>query len=107
MDLDPEVTELVKAINLFPGIKTIESCCGHGKNVFNIWFVANDLTDLPGVLYYVDKCHNGIPGWSVKVTTDCGMSPVHFRLSSSTRGEQAYLEAKKIAKFMNQSEEEK
>jgi len=101
--LDPEVKELVEALNTFHRVKTIESCCGHGKDVINIWFTVKDLENLPQVLWYIDKCHNGIPGWSVEVTTDCAMSPVHFRLSSSTKGKQAYAEAAEIAKFIRQT----
>lgn len=99
-EMDPEVIELVEALNLFPGIKTVESCCGHGKDTFNIWFEADDLESLPLVLWHIDGCHSGVCGWTVEVTTDCGMSPVHFRLGSSVKGEQAYSEAKQIAKFI-------
>ncbi len=101
--LDPEVVELIEAMNKFPGVETISSCCGHGKDVFNIWFVVEDLEDLPELLYCVDVCHNGVYGWSVEVTTDCGASPVHFRLHSKSQGEMAYLEAIKIAEFMNKA----
>ena len=99
-EMDPEVIELVKALNLFPGIKTVESCCGHGKDTFNIWFAADDLKRLPQVLWYISGCHNGIYGWAVEVTTDCSMRPVKFRLGSSSKGKAAYAEAEQIAKFI-------
>jgi hypothetical protein len=103
--LDSEVVELVNALNTFPGVETTSSCCGHGNDVFNIWFAVDDLDDLPEMLYHIDVCHSGVGGWSVEVTTDCGMSPVHFRLHSETKGEAAYSEATKLAKIMMQYEE--
>lgn len=36
--LDPEVVELVEAMNALPGIETYCSCCGHGERPFRIWF---------------------------------------------------------------------
>lgn len=40
--LDPECVKLCVALNKLPGIRTTESCCGHGKEKFHIWF---DVTD--------------------------------------------------------------
>ncbi len=42
--LDPEVAKLVGALNGLPGIETTESCCGHGKVPFRIWFNVTDYT---------------------------------------------------------------
>ena len=105
--LDPEVLELVNALNTFPGVRTIESCCGHGSNVFNIWFVVEGLKELSGVLYHVASCNSGIYGWNVAVADDCscGGSPIHFKLYSKTKGGVAYSEATKIAEIMMQREE--
>lgn len=41
-NMDPECVELCKAMNALPGIKTYESCCGHGEYPFWVWF---DVTD--------------------------------------------------------------
>jgi hypothetical protein len=98
--MDPEAVELVEALNLFSGVRTISSCCGHGRDTFSIWFVVEDLESLPPILYHIDGCHSGVYGWAVEVTTDCAMSPVKFRLDSTSRGEQAYSEAQQIAKFI-------
>lgn len=42
--LDPEVAELVWAMNRLPGIKTTNSCCGHlrKRDRFAIWFIVTD-----------------------------------------------------------------
>ena len=35
--IDEEVLQLCNAINALPSLKTIGSCCGHGKTPFRIW----------------------------------------------------------------------
>ncbi len=42
--LDPEVRALCVAMNRLPGIATVESCSGHGKTSFCIWFHVTDFT---------------------------------------------------------------
>ena len=37
-DLDPECLKLCVALNDLDGVKTTESCCGHSKGPFRIWF---------------------------------------------------------------------
>jgi len=104
--MDPECTELCKAINdLLPGLQTVESCCGHGKLPFRIWFTVSTIKalreELPILLYWCDSCHIGFD-WPCFVETDCGMSPPMFRLESYMVGDQAYLEAGKIAKHLRE-----
>jgi|SRR5580692_4223350 hypothetical protein len=90
-DLDAEVLSLCRAMNLFPGITTVESCCGHGRDPYRIWFTADELDDLPALLYWLDECHTLQPGWSVIVTTDCALSPAIFRVEGP-RGDFAAAE---------------
>lgn len=101
-DLDPECQALCEAMNNLPGIMTISSCCGHGNTPFGIWFVADELRDLPRLLYWFDVCHSGAVGWQVIAKTDCGMSPVTFRVEGPT-GDEAYAEAKEIADMILES----
>lgn len=98
-DIDPEVVDLCAAINKIPGVQTIESCCGHGSRPFKVWFVVNDLVDLPHVLYWFDGCHCGFYGWDVVVTTDCAKSPVTFKIQGPA-GDQGFAEAKEIARLI-------
>lgn len=37
-NMDKECVELCNALNNIPYVTTFESCCGHGKDVFRIWF---------------------------------------------------------------------
>jgi len=99
--MDPECVALCDAMNRFEGIRTNESCCGHGKDNFRIWFSAESLDVLPPLLYYFASCHSGVYGWSVRVKTDCGMSPAHFCAESEEMGNGTYLDAEKIAECMN------
>ena len=95
--MDEEVIALCSAMNTVKGIETIESCCGHGERPFHIWFWADDLECLPGLLYWFDGYNSGCYGWQVIVHTDCAMSPVTFMVEGPV-GEQAYDDAWQIAK---------
>jgi hypothetical protein len=95
-NMDEECIGLCDAINRIPGLRTIESCCGHARRKFNIWFMVDDPKNLPILLYYCDRCHIGF-NWSCIVYTDCAMSPVRYRLTSESVGAEAYEEAQKIA----------
>jgi hypothetical protein len=86
-------------MNKIPGIHTIESCYGHDQRQFRIWFKSDSLEHLPRLLYYFDECHNGFPGWSVAVSTDCAMSPVTFKVSGPV-GSIACQQANSIAELL-------
>ncbi|MDD5517889.1 MAG: hypothetical protein PHV98_00875 [Candidatus Omnitrophica bacterium] len=98
-EYDKEVVELCKAMNLLPGITTIESCCGHGKRPYHIWFTAEGLLHLPRLIYYFDVCHCGFGGWRVIAHTDCGMSPAVFLVEGPV-GEDAYWQSEAIAQLL-------
>jgi len=93
--MDKECVALCDAINIVPGLQTIESCCGHGEWTFKIWLKVKSLEKLPVLLYFCDPCHIGFR-WTCTVETDCAMSPVTFVLESECTGEEAYEQARKI-----------
>ena len=41
--IDKECVELCNALNNIPYVTTFESCCGHGKDVYKIWFECYDI----------------------------------------------------------------
>jgi len=96
-EMDTECISLCNAVNRLPGMHTTESCCGHNKTPFNIWFVSKELKHLPTLLYWFMPCHCSFSGWRVLVTTDCAMSPVHFCIQGPVG---AYREADKIAELI-------
>lgn len=95
-NMDKECIKLCDAINRIEGLRTVESCCGHGKDNFRIWFIVKNQEHLPALLYYCDSCHVGFD-WDCTVSTDCGMSPVIFRLQSRVMGIEAYEQSETIA----------
>jgi hypothetical protein len=100
--IDAECVEICQALNQSQGVRTVESCCGHGEQPFRIWFKVTRLSDLPYVLWHFDRCHCGFYGWRVIAKTDCGMSPVSFMIEGPI-GQQAYEEASKIAAIIRES----
>jgi len=98
-DIDKECVVLCEAMNKLSGIRTSESCCGHYKTPFHIWFNADSLEVLPPLLYWFDGCHCGYYGWSIRVRTDCGMCPAFFYVEGPI-GTQAYMEAEEIARLI-------
>ena len=53
--IDPECINLTDAINRIQGLYTTESCCGHGKRRFRIWFKVDSDLDLPILLYWTQR----------------------------------------------------
>lgn len=95
--MDPECIALCDAINSLDGLRTIESCCGHDEHPFRIFLNADNVQALAPLVYYLDRCHSGIRGWSCIAYTDCSGRDVWFRVESESKGEVAYKEAEKIA----------
>lgn len=93
-DLDPEVLALCRAVNQLPGLTTVESCSGHGESPVHVWVAARGLDALPQLAYWLARCHTGLDGWQLTVSTDCGMNPVVF-LIEGPRG--AFAAADQIA----------
>lgn len=97
--LDYQCRALVAAMNEFPGIRTTESCCGHGERPFRVWFVADDLDALPALVYWTDPRHTGCYGWRVIALSDCARLPLKFRLEGPIG---AFAEADMIAAKMRE-----
>lgn len=98
-NMDPECVQLCRALNKLPGVTTTESCCGHDKGPFRIWFRVEDLKNLPDLLYRFSPCHSGCYGWKVTAHTDCARSPVSFMIQGP-QGEEGYTAANKIASLI-------
>jgi hypothetical protein len=97
--MDPQCFPLCDAINAIPGLTTSESCCGHGKAPFRIWFHAKRIRDLYVLVRCIDNRYGGIRGWSCQVE-DCDLTerPVIFLVcSGESKGPKSYLESRRIA----------
>lgn len=101
-DIDPEVVPLCRALNRIPGVKTFESCCGHGKETFSVWFYTRSWGALKWIAYSSAGCHSGYYGWRLIAMTDCCPQPILFKLESDCNGYQAYVGANAIAEVLNE-----
>jgi len=52
--IDKECIALCDALNDLLGVRTTESCCGHGDRLFHVWFEVDSLDALPPLLYFFD-----------------------------------------------------
>lgn len=48
--MDPECIALCDALNSLPGIRTYESCCGHGRREFMVFLWAKEVENLGPIL---------------------------------------------------------
>jgi len=110
--MDKECIDLCDAINEIPFLMTTESCCGHGKDTFHIWVKARNIEALYVLARAIDRRYCGpttevfdeernmtayVP-WKLLVEDIDSTMSVAFHLESSSKGELAYKQAKKIAK---------
>ena len=99
-DMDPECIALCDTLNLMPGIVTSESCCGHGRDKFRIWFDAVSFAALNRIAIL---CHEGSVGrciWEVKVTQRDPDFPLLFVLEGAIG---TYETANRLAKLFRKS----
>jgi len=52
--MDIECIPLCNAINKLKGLETFESCCGHKRDNFLIWFSAENVDDLTPLVFFLD-----------------------------------------------------
>ncbi len=102
--MDIECIAICDAVNQIPGLRTVESCCGHGKDKFRVFFDVDDLSALPRLLYYCYFRHIGFR-WNCFVET-FDKEKVNFYIESESIGEKAYFESKKIAHALLKSEKQ-
>lgn len=81
--IDRECIELCDVLNSLPGCETFESCCGHGKYTYKIWFKCFDLSVLGRLSRAVDRNYSDGQWEIVSDSTDT--SPVGvFELRTKT-----------------------
>jgi len=93
--IDPECVALCKAMNAFRGVTTRESCCGHAKGFFRIWFKVQEVRDLFPILRACDRRYGGSE-WGISGALGDTGNGVAFLLESRTEGDRAYSEAQDI-----------
>lgn len=101
MGMDKECINICEAMNKLPGIETTESCCGHNKYPYRIFFHVDHLDALPALVYHFAGCHCGNYNWNIIAKTDCSMRPISF-MAEGPIGEEAYQSAEYIAKIIEE-----
>jgi hypothetical protein len=102
--MDEECIPLCNALNAVKGIVTTESCCGHGKSHFRIWFKATSFRGLFFVARCVDRRyfrHRWDYTVSVGDMVINNILPTSFLLSTRVNGEEAYKQAEDLVENMN------
>ncbi len=70
-EMDSEVVSLCRVLNMLPGIKTVESCCGHLKSPYSIFFHAKNLSSLAVITRSFDKRYCGTEKlWVLEAVTE-------------------------------------
>ncbi len=98
--MDEEVIDLCNIMNELSGIETVDSCCGHGKDSFQIFFkVKNKMEGLFILTRSVDRRYWKY-GYLWKIELSCGdywdgeTLPISYCLhSGNITGEKAYNQA--------------
>lgn len=89
-NMDSECVPICDALNTLPGIKTFESCCGHGTHPFFVAFVADTIEHLRPLLMSIDEY-----GWDVRAVWASGGGSIYFALEGPVG---AFKEANSLAK---------
>jgi len=83
--MDSECIPLCDALNQRAGLTTFESCCGHGRSKFIIFFVANKVEDLRPVL---ESMAGREQFWHLRVHCAANSGEIYFELSGPTNAAQ-------------------
>ena len=76
VDMDPECVRLCDFVNSCAGLSTFESCCGHGRHEFMVFFTAKDLLNLRAI---AEPLSMGT-AWSLGVGWANGGNRIYFGL---------------------------
>lgn len=82
--MDPEMIDLCNAMNSIPGIRTTQSCCGHGEGPAEVYFEA----DSPAGLFYLSRAVSrryweyGVL-WTIMIPDCSDIRPVPYFLLTS------------------------
>lgn len=91
--MDPECVKVCDALNALPGIRTFESCCGHGEHPFRVWFFSAEVQQLAPVMEALDH------EWRVELShVDCP-----YRVVFMLEGPRAAVAGDELAEYVHAS----
>jgi len=98
--MDKECIPLCDAINNIPGLRTVGSCSGHGKNPFRIYMEGKSVQHRNFLILMraLDRRYGGPWEWQIQlITTDMTEDPMRVLISSeSSVGEAAYQQSLQV-----------
>lgn len=98
--MDKECIAICDAINAYPGFETFESCSGHGKHPFWIWFTIDSLTNvlLPIFVRGFNRSYNGwFPEWTIQLGVNETFDAPYFLIEGPVGD---YEGAEKITEYL-------
>lgn len=96
--LDEQCVSLVGCLNKIDGVETVESCCGHLKDLYRIWFRCNDFSVLARLSRSVDRRYSD-GSWRIEACSS-DVKPLCQFLLSSTRVFCSYREMEESVAFL-------
>lgn len=84
--MDVECIDICDALNSMKGIMTNESCCGHNREPFRVWFSCQSLEPLKFIQSCIDKRY-WIHGeeWSIRLSISDTKPFLNFVLESKSK----------------------
>jgi len=77
--MDAECIPICTALNQLPGIRTVESCCGHGKAPHRVFFLPDTVESLSPILRAAESS-----GWHIDACWSNGAMVAMFMLQGPT-----------------------
>lgn len=103
--MDPLCILLCDVLNSVSGIKTTESCCGHGKTPYRIWFkcLKNDSYGLSLITRAIDRRYSNTNlMWTIRMETVDTIDPGYMSASFLLESDRPYLTEDEINQDINQ-----
>jgi hypothetical protein len=103
LNMDKQCIPLCDALNSIPGFMTYESCCGHGKKDFRIWFTSVKIKGLYVIARMLDRRYYNYQEWSCRTdgSDNPDLSPTFLLSSGKLRGSKAYFQSRKMAEAIH------
>lgn len=94
--MDEECIAICNKINSLSGVKTTESCCGHCKQPYMIWFDCNDFTRLAKLYRCINKNYSD-GKWRI----ECCCGDTHPLYGFLLTSKQPFKSKKKMMESVN------
>lgn len=73
-DMDEQCIDFCNTLNRLPGVTTFESCCGHNKYTFRVWFRCTNISTISRLGRCIEKNYSD-GNWRIFVDS-CDINPI-------------------------------